>query len=230
LTSILGYLELAFDEDLEPGLEDYLTVVHRNAQRLLNLIDDLLTIASDALTINPRPADLAEVLSHSVEAARPRAKAAGITLEVETGRPVRGIFDPDRLGQAIDNVVSNAIKYTPQGGTIKVRAGTSADRLSCEVTDTGIGMSEQELNQAFTRFFRAANAHSSTIPGAGLGLAITKTIIENHKGTVTLSSSPGNGTTVVLTLPQTAQIQAPDTPSKNPSTPTSPLFDRSIGG
>jgi signal transduction histidine kinase len=209
LTSILGYLELAFDEDLEPGLEDYLSVVHRNAQRLLSLVDDLLTIASDALTINPRPADLAEVLDHSVEAARPRATAAGITLELEKGGPVRGIFDPDRLGQAIGNVVSNAIKYTPKGGTIKVRAGTSVDRLSCEVTDTGIGMNAQELNQAFTRFFRAANAHSSTIPGAGLGLAITKTIIENHKGTVTLFSSPGKGTTVVLTLPQAATDSSP---------------------
>jgi signal transduction histidine kinase len=74
--------------------------------------------------------------------------------------------------------------------------------LSCEVTDTGIGMNAQELNQAFTRFFRVANAHSSIIPGAGLGLAITKTIIENHKGTVTLFSSPGKGTTVEFTLPK----------------------------
>ncbi|VXC18571.1 putative Histidine kinase [Arthrobacter sp. 9AX] len=152
---------------------------------------------------------MAEVLSHSVEAARPRAKAADITLELETGRPVRGIFDPDRLGQAIDNVVSNAIKYTPEGGTIKVRAGTSADRINCEITDTGIGMSEQELNQAFTRFFRAANAHSSTIPGAGLGLAITKTIIENHKGTISLFSSPGNGTTVQFTLPKAGTDPSP---------------------
>jgi signal transduction histidine kinase len=209
LTSILGYLELAFDEDLEPSLEGYLSVVHRNSQRLLNLVDDLLTIASDALTISPRPADLTEVLSHCVEAARPRAKAAGLTLELEKGSPVRGIFDPDRIGQAIDNVVSNAIKYTPEGGTIKVRAGTKADKLSCEVTDTGIGMSEQELDQAFTRFFRAANAHSSTIPGAGLGLAITKTIIENHKGTVTLLSSPGNGTTVQFTLPKAGIDSSP---------------------
>ncbi|MEQ4567169.1 HAMP domain-containing sensor histidine kinase [Paenarthrobacter sp. CAP02] len=209
LTSILGYLELAFDEDLEPGLEHYLFVVRRNAQRLLILVNDLLTIASDALTINPRTADLTEVISHCVEAARPRAKAAGITLEVEAGSPARGIFDPDRIGQAIDNVVSNAIKYTPEGGSIKVRAGASADMLSCEVTDTGIGMSKHELDQAFTRFFRAANAHSSTIPGAGLGLAITKTIIENHKGTVALVSSPGHGTTVEITLPKTGTTSSP---------------------
>jgi signal transduction histidine kinase len=201
LTSILGYLALALDEDtLNPDLEQYLTVAKRNAERLLDLVADLLTIASDALTINPRPADLTKVVTHSVEAARPRARAAGIALLLETGSPVTGQFDPDRIGQAVDNLVSNAIKYTPEGGTITVRANTIGDKLRCEVTDTGIGMTEEELAQAFTRFFRAANAHSSAIPGAGLGLAITKSIIECHRGNITLSSSPGKGTTVALTL------------------------------
>jgi signal transduction histidine kinase len=116
LTSILGYLALALDEEaLDPDLEEYLVVCHRNAERLLNLVDDLLTIASDALTINPRPANLTEVVTHSVEAARPRASAAGITLQLEPGGPATGRFDPDRLGQVIDNLVSNAIKYTPRG-------------------------------------------------------------------------------------------------------------------
>jgi signal transduction histidine kinase len=203
LTSILGYLALALDEEaLDPDLEEYLVVCHRNAERLLNLVDDLLTIASDALTINPRPANLTEVVTHSVEAARPRASAAGITLQLEPGGPATGRFDLDRLGQVIDNLVSNAIKYTPGGGTVTVRASTSGGDLRCEVSDTGVGMTAEEQAQAFTRFFRAANAHSSTIPGAGLGLAITKSIIENHGGTITMSSSPGKGTTVALTLPE----------------------------
>jgi len=202
LTSILGYLTLALDEDpLDPDMEQYLTVAKRNAERLLTLVGDLLTIASDALSINPRHADLSEVVSDSVEAARPRARAAGIVLNLETGSPATGQFDPDRLGQAVDNLISNAIKYTPRGGTITVRVRNPGDKLRCEVTDTGVGMTEEELTQAFTRFFRAANAHSSTIPGAGLGLAITKSIIENHRGTITLSSSLGKGTTAVITLP-----------------------------
>jgi len=79
-----------------------------------------------------------------------------------------GYFDPDRLGQAVDNLVSNAIKYTPSGGTVTVEVGASGNELLCKVTDTGVGMTEEELDQAFTRFFRAATAHSSTIPGAGL--------------------------------------------------------------
>lgn len=112
-----------------------------------------------------------------------------------------GYFDPDRLGQAVDNLVSNAIKYTPRGGTVTVKVGASSNELLCKVTDTGVGMNEEELDQAFTRFFRAANAHSSTIPGAGLGLAITRSIMENHRGHIRLSSVQGQGTTASLALP-----------------------------
>ncbi|MDR6791011.1 signal transduction histidine kinase [Pseudarthrobacter oxydans] len=202
LTSILGYLDLALDEEgLDPGVEQCLTVAKRNARRLLTLVGDLLTIASGSLTISPRPADLNDVAATSISAAQPHAAAAGITLELESTGPATGRFDPDRLGQAIDNLVSNAIKYTPEGGTVTVRVSAAGQDLRCEVTDTGIGMTEDELAQAFTRFFRAANAHSSAIPGAGLGLAITRSIVENHRGTISLSSNRGKGTTAVLTLP-----------------------------
>ncbi|MDT0168096.1 ATP-binding protein [Pseudarthrobacter sp. BRE9] len=206
LTSILGYLALALDEDLDPDLEDYLTVIRRNTQRLLGLVDDLLATATDGLNASPCPADLGEILAHSVEAACPRAQAAGVTLtlDLEPGSQLTGNFDPDRIGQAIDNLVSNAIKYTADGGSVTISAGTKDDTLYCQVTDTGIGMTEEEQSKAFTRFFRAANLHSSTIPGAGLGLAITKSIIENHNGTISISSSPGKGTTVSLTLPRAA--------------------------
>ena len=214
LTSILGYLTLAMDEDLAPDLEDYLTVISRNAERLLGLVDDLLATATDALHTNPRPADLAEVLTHSLEAARPRARAAGIALklDLEPGLNLTGTFDPDRIRQAIDNLISNAIKYTSDGGTVIASACATEEHLSCHITDTGIGMTEEERSQAFTRFFRAANAHSSTVPGAGLGLPITKSIIENHNGTITISSIPGKGTSVALTLPRTTTA-APSTQS-----------------
>lgn len=209
LTSILGYLDLALEEeDLDPEIELYVAVAKRNAERLLHLVGDLLTIASDALTVDPRHADLAEVVRHSVQAAQPKAKAGGITLELLPHGTATGYFDPDRLGQAIDNLISNAIKYTSHGGTVTIKVSTTGHELRCEVTDTGVGMTEEEQDQAFTRFFRAANAHSSTIPGAGLGLAITRSIIENHRGNITLSSSPGSGTTAALTLPA-ADVDAP---------------------
>lgn len=202
LTSILGYLELALDEEnVDPEVEFYLTVAKRNAERLLHLVGDLLTVAAGALTIEPRHADLAEVVRHSIEAAEPKAKADGVTLDLLAHGTATGYFDPERLRQAIDNLISNAIKYTPRGGTVTVTLDTTGHELRCEVTDTGVGMNKEEMDQAFTRFFRAANAHSSTIPGAGLGLAITKTIVENHRGYITLTSAPGQGTTAVLALP-----------------------------
>jgi signal transduction histidine kinase len=176
-------------------------VAKRNAERLLHLVGDLLTFAADAVTIEPRHADLTDVVNQSIQAAQPRAKAGGITLDLVPIGTATGHFDPDRIGQAVDNLISNAIKYTPRGGTVTVRVSTTGHELTCEVSDTGVGMSEEELDLAFTRFFRAANAHSSTIPGAGLGLAITRSIIENHRGTIALSSSPGQGTTATLTLP-----------------------------
>ncbi|MET4589328.1 ATP-binding protein [Arthrobacter sp. 754] len=202
LTSILGYLALALDEGpLDAEMDHYLTVAKRNAERLLNLVGDLLTVAAGALTVDPRPADLAEVAAQSVEAAKPKAKAGGVFLSLETDSPATGRFDPDRLGQALDNLISNAIKYTPDGGTVTVRVSTAGNQLRCEVSDTGVGMTEEELAQAFTRFFRAASSHSSTIPGAGLGLAITRSIVENHRGNITLFSSMGEGTTAAITLP-----------------------------
>lgn len=202
LTSILGYLDLGLAEhDVDPEMEFYLTVAKRNAQRLLHLVGDLLTVASDAMTIEPCDADLIEVVRHSVQAAEPKAKAGGITLDLIASGTAPGHFDPDRIAQAIDNLISNAIKYTPRGGTVTVQVSNDGHELRCEVTDTGVGMTEEELDQAFTRFFRAANAHSSTIPGAGLGLAITRSIIQNHRGTISLSSSPGTGTSAAVSLP-----------------------------
>jgi signal transduction histidine kinase len=172
-------------------------------------VGDLLTTASGTVTVTPSQADLAEVAAHSVEAARPRAKAGGVTVNLQTEGRATGRFDPDRLGQAIDNLVSNAIKYTPAGGTVTVRVSTSGQNLTCEVADTGVGMTKEDLAQAFTRFFRTAKAHSSAIPGAGLGLAITRAIVENHRGSITLTSTHGKGTTATITLPDADVVAHP---------------------
>ncbi|MCU1567864.1 MAG: histidine kinase, partial [Pseudarthrobacter sp.] len=106
LTSILGYLALALEEDgsLDPDVEHCLSVAKRNAERLLTLVGDLLTTASGTVTVTRRPADLADVAANSVEAAQPRAKAGGVTLNLEAAGPATGCFDPDRMGQAIDNL------------------------------------------------------------------------------------------------------------------------------
>ncbi|MGY1619399.1 sensor histidine kinase [Geodermatophilus sp. SYSU D00691] len=214
LTSILGYLELVLDDEEEPLTETqtgYLRTVERNAQRLLGLVGDLLFTAqveAGRFTLTPEDVDLAAVARAAEETVRVTAAAAGVEVRVDVptdGLVVRG--DAMRLGQACDNLVSNAVKFTPAGGrvTIALRADVGEDgspvaRLS--VSDTGIGIPTGEQGKLFTRFFRASTARRSAVAGVGLGLSITKAITTAHGGTLDLTSAEGRGTTFTLTLPR----------------------------
>jgi protein-histidine pros-kinase len=135
-----------------------------------------------------------------VAAARPRAEECGVDLRVEV-EPLRSMpGDADRLGQALDNLVSNALKFTPPGGRVDVRVRNLGDRASIEVRDTGLGMSQEDCERVFDRFFRAA-ATRDHAPGVGLGLTIVKTIVEGHGGTIAVTSREGAGTTFLIELP-----------------------------
>lgn len=202
LTSILGYTEVLADRtDLPGDAGVMLKVVRRNVQRLQRLVTDLLTAASGSVDVRPEPADLAEIIRFSLATAAPQAAAAGVALVNESDAPVPAVIDPVRIGQALDNLLSNAIKYSPDGGAVTVRAEVIEKCVTCTVTDTGIGMNEEDLKQLFTKFFRTETARKSGIPGIGLGLSITKTIVENHGGTISCTSAPGKGATFTLTLP-----------------------------
>lgn len=202
LTSILGYTEvLAGNTDLPPEAAMMLKVVQRNGQRLQRLVADLLTAASGSVDVCPEPADLAEIVRLSVATAAPQAAAAGVGLLNESSLAVPAHVDPVRIGQAVDNLVSNAIKYSPRGGLVTVRAWATAGQVFCSVTDSGIGIREEDMPQLFTKFFRSLTARQSGIPGIGLGLAITKAIVENHEGKITCTSAPGQGSTFTLILP-----------------------------
>jgi PAS domain S-box-containing protein len=225
LTSILGYLELVLDDNEQPLTDEqrtYLTTVERNADRLLRLVGDLLFTAQvDAgrFTLHPQDVDLATVVRSAEETARVTAAAAGVevTIDVpEDGLVVAG--DAVRLGQACDNLVSNAVKFTPSGGQVTLslcaawqtpdgevvedeRPG-SAPVARLSVSDTGIGIPSGEQGKLFTRFFRASTAQRNAVPGVGLGLAITKAITTAHGGMLDLVSAEGAGTTFTLTLPR----------------------------
>ncbi len=220
LTSVLGYIDLVIAEKdtLSSPMLRHLTVAQRNAEHLLNLVADLLAVASDAIQITKRPTDLRDVIAFSVESARPTAAASGIDLILDSAGPLTAHADPMRIGQVLDNLLSNAIKYSPDSGTVTIRTRTTPHGIVCEVSDTGIGMNNDEQEQVFTKFFRSPQAQRSAIPGVGLGLLITKTIIENHDGTITLHSAPGTGTTVTFTLPTTDEHNEPamaDPPTTN---------------
>jgi signal transduction histidine kinase len=202
LTSILGYVELILDDPaLDAHSRKQLDVVRRNAERLLTLVSDLLAVRSGQIVIQRHTADVAELVRGSVTSAEPRAAKAGIRLSMDLPDALEARVDSSRLAQVLDNLVSNAIKYSPDGGDVEVAAWEDEDFVFCRVTDTGMGMNEEEQAEAFTKFFRAGGVRKSAIPGVGLGLPISKAIVEAHGGTITLESEPGRGTTFTVKMP-----------------------------
>lgn len=206
LTSVLGYVELLLDgtEEVTPDQREYLGIIERNARRQLRLVADLLLTAqvdSGTFTVSPVDVDVADVVGASLAAARPAAAAAGVTLEEDvTATPAAA--DPVRLGQAVDNLLSNALKFTPAGGRVRVEVAPAPDGGAClRVADSGIGIPPDELTRLAQRFYRASSATRRAIPGVGLGLSITKAVVEAHGGDVAVTSTVGEGTTFTLTLP-----------------------------
>jgi PAS domain S-box-containing protein len=208
LTSIKGYVELlAQEHELAGGNGrdgQFLRVIERNANRLERLVDDLLFAAqleAGELALERKNADLGAIAADCVEAALPHADEAGVRLVLDA-EPVPGCTgDADRLGQAIDNLLSNAIKYTPREGTVALRVRHEGERLVVEVEDSGIGIAAADKDRLFDRFFRATTATERAIPGVGLGLSITKAIVEGHGGRIRCDSREGVGTTFRLELP-----------------------------
>jgi signal transduction histidine kinase len=206
LTSISGFLEMMQEE--EQGLGEsgkhYLEVIRRGTERLHALVEDLLLIAqieANRVELQLGPVDVAELTSRSVEAMRPSADDKGVSLELVTDHPPVVSGDRNRLTQVLDNLVSNAIKFTTDGGAVTVSVAAADGGLRLVVADTGIGVPVEEQGQVFSRFFRASTATRLAIPGTGLGLSISRALIEQHGGTITLTSAEGEGTQVVVTLP-----------------------------
>ncbi|MFP3578790.1 PAS domain-containing sensor histidine kinase [Arthrobacter sp. SIMBA_036] len=203
LTSILGYVELILDDPhgLDAAAKAQLNIVRRNAERLLTLVSDLLSVRSGHIVIQPHAVDVAELVRGSVTSAEPRAAKAGIRLSMDVPEALEAHVDSSRMAQVLDNLVSNAIKYSPDGGDVEVAAWEDSNFVFCRVSDTGMGMTDDEQAEAFTKFFRAGGVRNSTIPGVGLGLPISKAIVEAHGGTITLDSQPGRGTTFTVKVP-----------------------------
>ncbi|MBA4189241.1 MAG: PAS domain-containing sensor histidine kinase [Planctomycetaceae bacterium] len=191
--------------------EMFLTQITREADRLEELIQDLLSLArieSGNLGLEPMTLALGQAITDCMERHQGRAEVKTLTMVEKPPSDVRGeIFawaDPDALRQVMDNLVDNAIKYTPNGGRITVRWTRSTDTVSFEVEDTGVGIHADDLQRVFERFYRADKARSRTIGGTGLGLAIVKHLVQAMKGQVRASSTLGKGTTFRVTLPRAA--------------------------
>ena len=206
LTSIRGYLELVMDDakQLPTETREYLEVVGRNADRLLHLVGDLLLVAqaeAGKLSFDWISVELVPLVAQCVQAAQPAAEAAGVELRFtsEASEPIVG--DPARIGQLLDNLISNAIKFTPVGGYVDVLVDAAARSAVIEVRDTGHGIAPEDQEQLFERFFRTQSATDKAIAGTGLGLSIAKAIVDAHQGSISVDSAVHHGTTFRVELP-----------------------------
>jgi signal transduction histidine kinase len=216
LTSIIGYVELSL-EDVQPPLDDerrgYLQIVSRSSERLLRLVDDLLFVArlqAGRLILERQDLDLCTIAAQAAQEARPRAEAKRLELEFVGGSPVMIDGDKGRLFQLLDNLISNAIKFTPEGGRVEVRALPVNGAAVLEVSDNGIGLGPDEAELVFDRFFRSSRVVAQQVPGTGLGLFIARAIVDAHAGTIAASTREGGGTIFHVELPTRVVSQRTD--------------------
>jgi two-component system phosphate regulon sensor histidine kinase PhoR len=214
LTSIIGYVDIVLEDtdDLAADVRHHLVTVQRNARRLHRLVDDLLSTALHSVTtvLDLERIGVRGLVELSAIEARRSAQRAGLTMTLDLGGPELDIEgDSSRLAQVFDNLFSNAVKYTPAGGHVTGEVVREGDEAVVRVTDTGRGIAEAELGEVFTKFFRSSSVSTSAIPGVGLGLAITKTIVEAHGGEILVRSALGEGTTFEVRLPLAAPLVAP---------------------
>jgi signal transduction histidine kinase len=204
LASIIGYLDLA-REGVFGEERGYLDVVDRNARRLLRLVDDLMfsaQVEAGQIPLASGEFDLLDALQEAVEAARPRASARGISLALEADGSTPCPGDRDRVSQVIDNLITNALKFTPPGGRVELRLATSESEATIEISDSGPGVPVDEQAKLFERFYRAPDAVEQAVPGLGLGLSIVKAIVEAHGGRIGVGGNDAGGATFVLALPR----------------------------
>jgi PAS domain S-box-containing protein len=207
LTSIVGYLELLGTGPDQLSAEDagYMEVVSRNAIRLQHMVEDLLFLAqldAGSFSLELGDADLVQLAGQAIEAARPAAEAKNLILTLEHDQSAVVSVDANRIGQALDNLISNAIKFTPVGGKVQLLIENRDTTYTLRVTDTGYGIPVSEQQRLFERFFRSTTASANHVPGTGLGLTIAKAIIESHGGSIAFDSTEGKGTTFSVSLPK----------------------------
>ncbi len=214
LNAILGYARMLKSGMVSPvRLPRAIEIIHKNAVALTKIVEDVLDVSrivSGKLRLQTQTLDLAPVVAASVETVQPAAEAKGIALHaaMEPG-PAQVIGDPDRLQQVMWNILSNAVKFTPNGGTVTVRLEPADGHVDIVVADTGLGIAPEFLPHIFERFRQGDSRFAREFGGLGLGLAIARHIVEMHGGTIQASSEGlGKGSMFRVRLPATHAIKA----------------------
>jgi PAS domain S-box-containing protein len=208
LTAIIGHADLALDDPgLSPKVREQLEVIAGAGERMQKLISEILANSRGVFREKdtPKTADATRIIASSLESFRPAAAARRVTILDDLPGAAEVVGDAFRLRQAFDNILSNAIKYTPGGGSVHLSAEVGDDSVVLRFADTGIGIPAEDLPRIFDPYFRSRAARDSSTPGTGLGMGIVRGIIEENGGSVTLESDLGSGTTVTVVLPVPAK-------------------------
>ena len=213
LSNLRGYMEAIKDGLVKPDATT-IDTMHEEVAVLTRLIEDLQELAlaeSGQLDLDFQPCDLADLTRRAVTAYGPKAEEAGvaIVLDLPDSAPLRG--DPGRLGQALRNLLTNAVNYTPAGGVVTVSVSTSGDDLELRVSDTGPGIPEDQIPHVFERFYRVDKSRSRATGGTGLGLTIARRLVEAHGGRISLESRVGHGASFCIILPKSGPKSGPET-------------------
>jgi len=206
LTSIQGFAQAILDgtASAPQELSQAAGVIYSEADRMHRMVLDLLELArmdAGIADFKRQPVDLASLLRGLVEKLSPQARQAQVNLRVEIGPLTKLTGDEDRLVQAFANLVDNALKFTPANGEVVIRAGQAAGKVEISVSDTGPGIPTEDLPHIFDRFYQTDKSRSRERRGSGLGLSIASEIIQAHRGTISIRSLSGKGSTFTVTLP-----------------------------
>ncbi|MBO9370945.1 MAG: HAMP domain-containing protein [Chloroflexi bacterium] len=205
LTFIRGYASmLPMAGDLTPKQQEYLDKIFSGIEQMSTLVENLLNLQriEAGVGLEERPCHVGALLVEAVDGMRARAVAKGLTLRLEASEPAPVIWgDAMLLRQAIANLVDNAIKYTPSGGTVTVGLQVVGQEVHILISDTGVGIAPEDQVRLFEKFYRIRRRGMEDVPGSGLGLAIVKSIVERHGGRVWLESQLNRGSTFTIALP-----------------------------
>ncbi|MBF0504000.1 MAG: HAMP domain-containing protein [Candidatus Omnitrophica bacterium] len=208
ISSIKGYAETLLDGAMadKDNLKEFINIIHQDSNRLANLIDDLLDLAkieSGKMNIVLSPVDIRPILDRTLRVLDKLIKTKKLSISVDTSSNLPKILaDDKRLAQVFLNLLDNAVKYTPEGGSIKVRFSVNDQAVVIDVADTGIGIPEKDIPRIFERFYRVDKARSRELGGTGLGLSIVKHIVLAHNGQVSVRSELGLGSVFSFFIPR----------------------------
>ncbi len=207
LASIIGHLEVVRSGDLGPipaSVDPSLAAIDRNSTRLASLIEDLLLLSKieeGARPLTVRPVDVAALARNAVASLQLYGQRRSITVSLHVDSDTWVDGEPHELDRVANNLITNAIKFSPPGSVVEVTVGRDGDQAFFRVRDRGMGISEADQEQLFTRYFRSTNPEAHLVPGTGLGLNLAKVMVERHGGTIGVDSALGRGSTFEVRLP-----------------------------